>query len=594
MCGILGIYNFKKQPINLDHINSMIAAQHHRGPDGNGSWANDEKNLVLGHNRLSIIDLTTAASQPMHYADRYVITYNGELYNYLNLKAELKQKGHQFKTQSDTEVLLALFAEYGIECLQKMDGMFAFAIWDKIEKKLFCARDRFGEKPFHYYYSTHDKKLVFASEIKTILASKEIEKKINQKMVYHFLANELVENPLDFTETFYEKINRLMPGSYFVINESGDLKVEKYWALPYNKTPNQNNTNEQEVYSWFKETFSESVKTRLQADVTVGTSLSGGLDSSTITCIINSLKQNNQIQKTFSARFYDDNLDEGKYIHLIKNEIQIDGKEIWVNENNLLEKAISVLKNQDEPYTGTSAIAQFEVMKLASENNVKVLLDGQGADELLAGYSHFYPVYIRQLFLNNSKFLKSELEGYKNIMGEDFNFDILFMMNSRFHPLIKMVSDFKRNYISAGYNEFLNKDFIHQNNNHSKESLFKFFNNLPEAQHHFLTEYGLHKLLRHADRNSMANSIEVRLPFLNHSMVEKLLMLPSEFFIKDGWTKYILRRSFADIVPSEVIWRKTKLGFQPPEKTWMNSNTIKPILNEAHQWLFKNGITNHH
>jgi asparagine synthase (glutamine-hydrolysing) len=167
------------------------------------------------------------------------------------------------------------------------------------------------------------------------------------------------------------------------------------------------------------------------------------------------------------------------------------------------------------------------------------------------------------------------------------------MINSRFHPLIKILSDFKRNYIGAGYNEFLNKDFIHQNNHHSKESLFKFFNNLPASQHHFLTEYGLHKLLRHADRNSMANSIEVRLPFLNHTMIEKLMMLPSEFFIKNGWTKYILRRSFADIVPSEVIWRKTKLGFQPPEKTWMNSNSIKPIMHEAHHWLHKNGITNH-
>jgi asparagine synthase (glutamine-hydrolysing) len=592
MCGIAGIFNFNNQIVNIDNINSMIAAQHHRGPDGNGIWANDDKNLILGHNRLSIIDLSESASQPMHYADRFVITYNGELYNYLILKNELKQKGHQFKTNSDTEVLIALYAEYGTECLKKMDGMFAFAIWDKIEKKIFCARDRFGEKPFHYYYSQQEKKFIFASEIKTLFASNEVKKSVNHKMVYHFLANELVENPLDFTETFFENVIRLMPSHFILIGENGDLKIEKYWSLDYNKNPNINSSNQEEVYEWFKSSFTDSVNTRMQADVPIGTSLSGGLDSSTISCIINNLKKDSQVQKTFSARFYDEKLDEGKYIHIVKNEINIDGKEVWVDETNLLEKTLKVLKNQDEPFTGTSAIAQYEVMKLASENNVKVLLDGQGADELLAGYSHFYPVYFRQLFLINSKFLKSELEGYKNIMGDDFEFDLLFMINARFHPIIKTISDFKRNYLGAGYNKFLNTDFVHQNNNHSKESLFKFFDNFPEAQHHFLTQYGLHKLLRHSDRNSMANSIEVRLPFVNHHMIEKLMKLPSEFFIKDGWTKYILRRSFADIVPSEVIWRKTKLGFQPPEKTWMESNSIKPIMQQAHDWLYNNGITN--
>lgn len=592
MCGIAGIFKFKNQIINMDNINAMITAQHHRGPDGNGTWVDENQNLVLGHNRLSIIDLSKSANQPMHYVERFVITYNGELYNYPELKNELIQKGHHFNTNSDTEVLIALYAEFGTDCLQKMDGMFAFAIWDKVEKRLFCARDRFGEKPFHYFYSQAESKFIFASEIKTLFASTEVKKIINQKMVYHFLANELVENPLDFTETFFENIVRLMPGHFIIIDNNGDLKIEKYWNLEYTQNPNINVSNQEEVYEWFKNTLIDSVKTRMLSDVPIGTSLSGGLDSSTITCIINGLKHDGQIQKTFSARFYDDNLDEGKYIHIIKSEITIDNKEVWVDETNLLEKTIKVLKFQDEPFTGTSAIAQYEVMKLASENNIKVLLDGQGADELLVGYAHFYTVYFRQLLLNNSKLLKSELEGYKNIIGKDFDLDLPFMINTRINPLIQSIFNFKRKYFGAGYDKFLNPDFIHQNNNNSNESLFKYFDNLPEAQHHFLTEYGLHKLLRHADRNSMANSIEVRLPFLNHKMVEKLMMLPSDFFIKDGWTKHILRRSFADIVPSEVIWRKKKLGFQPPEKTWMDSNSMKPIMEEAHNWLFKNEITN--
>ncbi|MFM2049081.1 MAG: hypothetical protein RI955_1629 [Bacteroidota bacterium] len=592
MCGIAGIYKFNQQKIDSEKIRNMIAIQAHRGPDGSGIWLNENATLGLGHNRLSIIDLSAAAAQPMHYAELYTITYNGELYNYKQLREELKNKGHQFKTESDTEVLLALYAEYGVECLQKMDGMFAFALWDKKQNILFCARDRFGEKPFHYYYSKQEGKFIFASEIKTIYASQEVEKKINHKMVYSYLAHELVENPFQLNETFFENIFRLASASYIVINNNGDLKIDKYWQLNTSLNASNQAINEQEIYHQFKDQLSASVKSKLQADVPVGTSLSGGLDSSTIVCIINQLKEKNQIQKTFSARFYDDNLDEGKYINIVKNYCEIDSHDAWIDEENLIEKAKKVLHFHDEPYAGASVIAQWEVMKLASENNVKVLLDGQGADEYLAGYSNYYAIYYRQLFLSNNKILKDELEGYLNVVGHDFDFDLKFMADARFHFLFKMISDFKRKYIGAGYNKYIDNNYVQVNQPSSIESPFIYFNNLSEALQYSTTEYGLHKLLKYADRNSMANSIEVRLPFLQHKMIENVLQLPPDFLINEGWTKYLLRRSLADVVPSEITWRKNKLSFQPPEKKWMNSHAMKPIMNEAHEWLYRNGITN--
>ncbi|MFM2224982.1 MAG: hypothetical protein RJA07_1184 [Bacteroidota bacterium] len=592
MCGIAGIYNLNRQRIDVEKIQQMIAVQTHRGPDGSGVWLNEEETVGLGHNRLSIIDLSANAAQPMHYAGLYSITYNGELYNYKQLREELKGKGHQFKTASDTEVLLALYAEYAVKCLQKMDGMFAFAIWDKKQNILFCARDRFGEKPFHYYYSKQEGKFIFASEIKTIYASKEVEKKINHKMVYNYLAHELVENPFDLTETFFENIFRLASASYMIINSDGDLKINKYWQLRAGLNVTHQNIVEQDVYHQFKEQLTNSVKSKLQADVPVGTSLSGGLDSSTIVCIMNQIKETNQVQKTFSARFYDDTLDEGKYINMVRNDCQIEPHDAWIDEENLIEKAVKILHFQDEPYAGTSVIAQWEVMKLAAENNVKVLLDGQGADEYLAGYTNFITAYYKQLFVIGDKKFQDELDGYMDVAGHQFNIDFKFMMEARFPKMCIKVRELKRKYIGVGYNDFLNNEYVNANEPASIESPFKYFDNLSESLQYSTTEYGLHKLLKYADRNSMANSIEVRLPFLQHQMVENVLQLPNEFLINSGWTKYLLRRSFADIVPSEITWRKNKLSFQPPEKKWMNSHAIEPIMNEAHEWLHNNGITN--
>ncbi|MCY7360470.1 MAG: asparagine synthase (glutamine-hydrolyzing), partial [Ignavibacteria bacterium] len=289
MCGISGIFSFSKS-IEENRVHRMNESVAHRGPDGEGMWKNEEGNLLLGHRRLSIIDLLPEGAQPMHYIDRYVIVYNGEIYNYIELKATLEKKGYIFKTVSDTEVLLAAYAAYGENMFEHLDGMFAFAIWDKKEKNLFCARDRFGEKPFYYH---HDKNaFIFCSEIKGLFAA-GIEINFDSEMIFNFLAYDIQENPLNKEQTFYTAIKKIEAAHYLIIKADGSIIHKKYWSL--NKPYGELKISHTDAFEKFRELFLTSVKRRLRSDVPVGISLSGGLDSSTITTCINYLNSDNKI-----------------------------------------------------------------------------------------------------------------------------------------------------------------------------------------------------------------------------------------------------------------------------------------------------------
>ncbi len=574
MCGIAGILSLDKSRISEDSIKKMTDSLYHRGPDGGGLWIDTKSNIGLGHRRLSIIDLSDSGKQPMHYLDRYTITFNGEIYNYIELKTFLLTKGYVFKTSTDTEVLLALFDHKGYDCLELLDGMFAFAIWDKVSKKLFCARDRFGEKPF--YYSINNSSFVFASEIKALWAY-GIPKIKNDVMIFNYLYFNSINNPDNLSETFYDNIKLLKPSSYLVINVNLEIEIEKkYWDIDYAKI-NTSISYEQAKID-FTELLQSSVNLRLRSDVPIGSSLSGGLDSSVIVALINKSSINGLHQKTFSAKFPGFSKDETKYIDLVNQSINADAFDCFPNKNSFIDSIDKIIYHQDEPFGSASIVAQYEVMKLAKKNGVTVMLDGQGADEILCGYHGLVDSYFFELYKTNKTLYKEQLTIYKDIQSNNEinnlnrrirNQQVKFKLGNNSINKILLAKTNLMEFISPK----IEKEFYFdlKNKKFNNKYIFKTLN---EALYYSTFKGGLQELLRYADRNSMANSIEVRLPFLSHKIVEFLFLLPSEYKFNNGFTKYILRDSMSQYLPEEIIWRKDKIGYEPPQKDWLSDFKI--------------------
>lgn len=511
MCGIAGIVRFNGS-IQLEQLKSMTDSIVHRGPDGEGHWISDKNNIGFGHRRLSIIDLSEGGHQPMHFLERYTITFNGEIYNYIELKKELQAKGYQFNSESDTEVLLALYADKGKSMLSDLDGMFAFAIWDNQEEKLFCARDRFGEKPFFYF--KNDDQFVFGSEMKELWAY-GIPKQIKDNRIYNYINTGIVETPATIEETYYQGIHKLDAAHTLEVTAKGGIKLNKYWSLDDIQL-NIDISFEQAQQKYF-ELFEESIKYRLRSDVPVGSSLSGGLDSSSIVKMIDNIKGENQVQKVFSARFKNFDKDEGEYIdEVVRNCNNVEAYTTWPAEGSILEIIDKVAHHQEEPFGSSSILAQWKVMELAKTNDVTVLIDGQGADEYLAGYMPEYKTYLTQLFFENRPLYNDQYVHYQNHFGKTHPLDPY----TKTETLRMKVGRYKKN--------FLNQPIE--------------YNTLKDRLKYKLTSSGLKELLRYADRNSMAHSREIRLPFLSHKLIEFVFSLPDEFLLKDGWTKYIHRK----------------------------------------------------
>jgi asparagine synthase (glutamine-hydrolysing) len=553
MCGIGGYVCFNNSRVTVEILSKLTDSISHRGPDGFGHWINNEGNVGLGHRRLSIIDLSNNASQPMHFADkRYTITFNGEIYNYIEIKKNLLSKGYKFSSESDTEVLLALYDLKKEECLSDLNGMFAFAIWDEQEKVLFCARDRFGEKPFHYYQTGNE--FVFASEIKQFFAL-GIQKRIIPEKVNEFVKTGVVDSVGELTQTFYENIKRLDAAHYMTINSKGKIQIKKYWEIDLNIQPFKGTIDEAAFL--LKDLFADSVKLRLRSDVPVGSSLSGGLDSSSIVMMINRMKGDTIKQNTFSARFKDFDKDEGSYIEeVIKASYNINAHYIWPDADYFSEVIEKVSYYQDEPYGSASIIAQYAVMQLANEHKVTVLLDGQGADEIMAGYIPYYHLYLRQLSCTNKSKFKTECKLFNELHSSNFQYthinqvETLRMRLGRYRRILFN----QRSYLNGMLRSRLKND---------------------------ATVCGLKELLRYADRNSMAHSREVRLPFLDHRLVEFIFSLPDSFILHKGWTKYILRKSMNDVLPESIAWRVDKIGYEPPQSRWIETDYFIKRINQT-------------
>ena len=555
----------------------------HRGPDGEGFWINKDHSVGFAHRRLSIIDLSQAAAQPMHYLQQYSIVYNGEIYNYIELKRELKKSGYHFNTESDTEVILAAYDCYKERCLQYFDGMFAFSIWDEKEQCLFAARDRFGEKPFYYY--TEKNVFAFASEMKGLWAA-GIDKSIENKMILNFITLGYVQNPANKSQTFYKNIFSLPPAHFLKFYPKNDhCTIEHYWDIDKQA---QIKISEEAAVKTFDTFLYTAVNRRLRSDVPVGASLSGGLDSSSIVYYIKKqLDGDRNNLKTFSAIFPGFEKDEQKYIRQVSAQFKIENFTVTPTADTLLKDFEKLCYHQEEPFPSASIYAQYKVFELAKKQNIKVLLDGQGADEMLAGYHKYVHWYLQEMVSRN-KFSGAAKERrllHKNHV--DFHWNIKNMM-AAFLPSHASIALEKKEYNKIIHNNDVTKNLMGYLKGREWEGIHKpVVTKLNDILYFNTVQNGLEELLRYSDRNAMAHGREVRLPFLYDEMVKFVFSLPSSFKIKNGYTKYLLRKLMENKLPQNIVWRTDKIGYEPPQKKWMETPLMKDFLYEAKEKLVK-------
>lgn len=572
MCGICGIINFNKEPVKECDIKSMMSEIKHRGPNDEGVLIN--ANIGLGFVRLSIIDLSNDGHQPMSSADdRYHIILNGEIYNYLEIKEELVHK-YSFESNTDTEVVLNSFIEWGENCVNKFNGMWAFTIYDKKENRLFISRDRYGIKPFYYYKDENI--FIFASEIKAILNILPNERIPNEQAIFDYL----VYNRTDYGETtFFKNIKRLKAGHNIIVSD--DKLVFRKW---YDLRKRVNQTIGFDSSKEFFSLFEDSIKLRLRSDVPVGVCLSGGLDSSSIVSVLLKSFDMKQVN-TFSAIYNKGQTgDETFFINQFKDQLE-NMHYITPNAESFLKDVINIVNLHGEPFPGLGPFAQFKVMELASKE-VTVTLDGQGADEQLAGYHYFYGHYFKDLLRKGqiSRLIKEMyyyFQEHKSFYGMK-SFIFLMLPNK-----IKLKARTVNHYLETGFSE------KHSSVSTIPQMLYS-AKTLNEAlMDHF--DHKLEHLLKWDDRNSMFFSIESRVPFLDYRLVEKTLATSNDFKIRNGETKFILRDAMKGILPDKIQKRKDKIGFGSPSDEWFRTEEWKSfIMDTINQDSFKErGIVNH-
>lgn len=569
-------------------LQKMAKALEHRGPDGEGFWINEHQEIGFAHKRLAILDLSSAGTQPMHYL-HYTIIFNGAIYNYLELKKELESRGYVFKSASDTEIIPAAYDYWGKECLQQFDGMFAFAIWNEKDKELFIARDRFGEKPL--FYHTNENSFVFASEMKGLWAA-GIPKSINNNALLQYLGAGIISNPNNPSATFYRHINKLPAAHYLLYNTiKNNITITRYWNVE--KTKQTALLSEPESIEQFQFLLNQSVALRLRSDVAVGTSLSGGLDSSSIAAIIQQLVSENKYSsdfKTFSAVFPGFEKDESSYVQEITRQFHLQNFTITPTAQDFITDFEKLLYHQEEPFQSSSIYAQYKVYKLAKQHAVTVLLDGQGADETLAGYTKYYHWYWQELVRkgNFSKLYAERKATAHNQLKTDWGIKNYLAAFAPFFASRQLSKKLKKQITK---NSLLTQDFIHT---YFDETVTEkpIVNNLSDILTYNTCTNGLEDLLRYADRNAMAFGLETRLPFLNHELVEFVLHLPGSYKIRNGFTKYILRAAMQNKLPHNIVWRKDKVGFEPPQKEWLQQSSMIELTEVAKNKLIKEGIIN--
>lgn len=556
MCGITGFINKNKVDADLTLLKTMNDLIAHRGPDGEGFYSH--KNLALAHRRLAIIDLSSDGHQPMLFQEKYVITFNGEIYNYIEIRNELISKGYQFKSKSDTEVILAAYDFWGEECVQQFNGMWAFAIHDKYKEILFCSRDRFGVKPF--YYKETETQFLFGSEIKQLVHLNQ-DNPAHTDLISHFLFTGMHDHE---DRTFFKDINKLPPSHNLFFDLKTNIKqIKKYYTI--GKPTNSN----------YEEVLLSAVKLRLRSDVKVGTCLSGGIDSSTIAAMASTIYSQESGQKfqAIHAQSIEKETDESDYAKEVAKIANINLNIITPGPEEFRSVLEEVVYTQEEPFGGPSIYLQYFVMKKAREIDCKVMLDGQGGDETLLGYERYFTA----AYLNYLK-NKGLVSFIKEIRASHLNNSTMTMKR-----IIKSILGAFLKGLAVKYarhkNEWFKRSAVPTSFPYQEEAKKRSLD-LKSLQELELFTTNLPALLRYEDKNSMRHGIETRLPFIDYRSVEAAIGLDLERKISNGWTKIELRRICEKLLSPKIAWRKNKLGFNAPDRSWLqtiSSEIIKEI-----------------
>jgi asparagine synthase (glutamine-hydrolysing) len=576
MCGIAGIVSKKESAIREDILQQMVRRIAHRGPDGEGFWINPKKTAALGHCRLAVIDPSPEAAQPMHLFDRYTILYNGELYNYREIRTELQKAGYSFSTTSDTEVILCAFDCYQEKCLNYFDGMFAFIIWDEFEQRLFGARDRFGEKPFFYCFDQD--RFLFASEMKALFEA-GVPRQLDPRMVINYLVLGQVQHPARKTQTFYKDIFSLPPAHYFVY-ENQTFRSEPYWAIDKQKTIS---ISEADATEQIRSLLKTAVRRRLRSDIPIGMGISGGLDSSTLLYWVHQAGVND-IQ-TFSARFPGFEKDESGWIKSITQTFKVSNQTITPRADDLSMVLKKLMDHQEEPIGSSSVLAQYLVYQKAAGMGCRVLLEGQGADEVFAGYPRYIHWYLQEM-INRYRFSGAVNE--RRLLREHqipFSWGIANWL-AAYLPSHVAIALEKKEYRNIMRHTELGDALLEHLPGREWDGLHKpIITKLNDILYFDVFEMGLESLLRYADRNAGAHGAETRLPFLQHELVSFIFSLPSKYKIAHGFPKYILRKSMEGLLPNEIVWRKDKVGYETPQQQWMSDPAVQSLITDSKKKL---------
>jgi asparagine synthase (glutamine-hydrolysing) len=561
MCSIAGIFSTSVNPTAIAQIGVMNRSMRHRGPDGAGHWQSDDLRATFGHNRLAIIDLSARADQPFSSSDgRHTLVFNGEIYNYRELRAKCEKLGSVFRTTSDTEVLLEMYRRFGNACWAEFRGMWATAIYDSKEKTLTLSRDHVGIKPLHY--GIKDGKLFFASEIKALRFAEPSFGQVDETTVASFVEHGYLDRG---PWTFFKNVHRF-PAAHFAVIRNPDQKIvfTRYWnpIVEARETEAGPTESARQIRSLFE----ESVALHLESDVQVGACLSGGVDSSAIVCSAAKLGKPNVPLRTFTTEFPAHAfIDETKWARMINEQVGADATLVQPTYQDFIESFDRVLFHQDEPFGSTSIFSQYLIFQAIKKAGVKVVLDGQGADEVFAGYVGLMPSYLQQSF------------GQLGFLGGLVQNAMLFW---RYRTSPREIFRLRK----ARFDQSkiaLEPVPLFEGRDDSLDERLRYLNrpytSFEQMLTDLVTETNLPQLLRYEDRDSMAHSIESRVPFLDPKLISAGLNLHASLKYYKGFTKGILREAFRNLIPEGVRTRVSKLGFPAPEEEWLTRLLKQPI-----------------